>query len=106
MSERRCHCCGVYGPRNIRVAQPRSDYQHQPPLNVLDGRLLRCWPDSHAWKRIERAIDDWAGLKRITAHHIVPRSRGGSDHRSNLVDLCHGCHVQAHSIYRQFGLCR
>ena len=36
---------------------------------------------------------DLFGLHR---HHIVPRSRGGSDYHSNLIVLCNGCHEEAH----------
>ncbi len=31
-------------------------------------------------------------------HHIVPRSRGGSDEVNNLVDLCVDCHGKAHDV--------
>ncbi|MEG1090694.1 MAG: HNH endonuclease [Acinetobacter sp.] len=29
-------------------------------------------------------------------HHIVPRSRGGSDNPSNLIEVCHDCHRKIH----------
>lgn len=32
----------------------------------------------------------------IEAHHIVWRSRGGGDEASNLMELCHDCHVVVH----------
>lgn len=31
---------------------------------------------------------------RVTAHHLVPRSRGGDDVRDNLIPLCHSCHEE------------
>jgi hypothetical protein len=31
-------------------------------------------------------------------HHIVPRSRGGSDSESNLALLCKDCHGQVHDV--------
>lgn len=31
-------------------------------------------------------------------HHIVPKSRGGSDDPSNLVLLCLSCHSKAHDV--------
>lgn len=31
-------------------------------------------------------------------HHIVPKSRGGSDNPSNLVFLCLDCHSKAHNV--------
>ena len=33
---------------------------------------------------------------RLEVHHIVFRSRGGSDEESNLVTLCHTCHKDLH----------
>lgn len=34
----------------------------------------------------------------LESHHIVPRSRGGSDDKSNLINLCTGCHGKAHDV--------
>lgn len=34
---------------------------------------------------------------RLTAHHIKPRKHGGTDDLSNLVMLCHPCHMKAES---------
>ena len=31
-------------------------------------------------------------------HHIVPRSRGGSDNLENLIELCTVCHGKAHNV--------
>lgn len=31
-------------------------------------------------------------------HHVVPRSRGGSDRPENLVHLCLDCHGKAHDV--------
>ncbi len=34
---------------------------------------------------------------KLEVHHIVFRSRGGSDEESNLITLCHTCHKNLHS---------
>lgn len=34
---------------------------------------------------------------KLEVHHIVFRSRGGSDEESNLITLCHTCHKALHS---------
>ena len=31
-------------------------------------------------------------------HHIVPRSKGGSDENSNLIRLCLSCHGKVHDV--------
>jgi hypothetical protein len=34
--------------------------------------------------------------EHLDHHHLVPRSRGGSDHESNVITLCTVCHGKAH----------
>lgn len=36
--------------------------------------------------------------RNLQLHHIVPRSRGGKNHRANLITLCSTCHALAHGI--------
>ena len=36
--------------------------------------------------------------EHLELHHIIPKSRGGSDDVSNLVKLCSGCHGLAHDV--------
>ena len=38
---------------------------------------------------------------RVEVHHLIPRSRGGSDKLANLVTLCTDCHHLAHSSEEQ-----
>ena len=33
---------------------------------------------------------------KLDVHHIIFRSRGGSDFEENLITLCHSCHVDLH----------
>jgi hypothetical protein len=33
-------------------------------------------------------------------HHLVPKSKGGTDAASNLITLCHVCHGKAHGMVR------
>ncbi len=37
-----------------------------------------------------------AGTQYLEVHHIIPRSRGGTNHPENLRVLCSACHAQAH----------
>lgn len=36
--------------------------------------------------------------EHLELHHIIPKSRGGSDDVSNLKRLCSGCHGLAHDV--------
>jgi len=73
-------------------------------IDILIAVPLRGRAGSTAWKRIRMVIlcrDDWrcqdCGIrKRLTIHHIVPRTQGGSDHPDNLVTLCRTCHDAIH----------
>ena len=38
---------------------------------------------------------------RLEVHHLLPRSRGGSDRLANLITLCSDCHHLAHSSEEQ-----
>ena len=38
---------------------------------------------------------------RVEVHHLLPRSRGGSDKLANLITLCSDCHNLAHSSEEQ-----
>ena len=38
---------------------------------------------------------------RLEVHHLIPRSRGGSDKLANLITLCTDCHHLAHSSEEQ-----
>lgn len=63
-------------------------------------------------KKIERKAKEFKNLKRklktscnecgswrnLTIHHIIPKSRGGLNHRSNLICLCADCHKKEHVI--------
>tara|TARA_R110000744_G_C18907191_1_gene510056 strand:+ start:51 stop:446 length:396 start_codon:yes stop_codon:yes gene_type:complete len=36
--------------------------------------------------------------EHLELHHIIPKSRGGSDDVSNLIELCSECHGNAHDV--------
>ena len=59
------------------------------------------------FKQAARARDGYkcqcCGKKncRLEVHHLLPRSRGGSDKLANLITLCSECHHLAHSSEEQ-----
>lgn len=36
--------------------------------------------------------------KHLESHHIIPKSRGGNDNKSNLIKICSECHGLAHDV--------
>ncbi len=62
----RCQQCGaVFGKRRRQVFDP----------------TLRRGRGGNRWESLE-------------VHHIIPRSKGGSDHPGNLMTLCPSCHLE------------
>lgn len=45
--------------------------------------------------------DDHEECPRLHVHHIVPKSKGGSDDPTNLITLCESCHQKRHSRYEK-----
>ena len=36
--------------------------------------------------------------EQLEVHHIIPKSRGGTDDKSNLKSICLSCHGKAHDV--------
>ena len=58
------------------------------------------------WKRIAAQVIAEQGCVRCErpaqhAHHVLPRSFGGSDDPSNLVPVCNRCHPSLERVARQ-----
>jgi hypothetical protein len=58
------------------------------------------------WKRLSAQVVDGNGCVRCDrpaehAHHVLPRSFGGSDDPSNLVAVCSRCHPSLERVARQ-----
>ena len=54
----------------------------------------------HAFKNeygIYLPVDDG----KLDIHHIVPVSMGGGDEPSNLITLCHDCHMHRHKLLKE-----
>jgi len=44
------------------------------------------------------------GKYRLHTHHIVPKSKGGSEESTNLITLCEACHAALHPTNTNFGV--
>lgn len=75
-----------------------NHYRREPEANKRYGR---------AWKRIrnkyitehpmcEECFKNNIYKPADEVHHKLPISDGGTNERSNLVSLCHSCHMKAH----------
>jgi 5-methylcytosine-specific restriction endonuclease McrA len=73
------HCRAMSAPM---LCRPRSAYKvNRDIVFALQGWLCACCCEK----------------KPLTAHHILPRSRGGSDEIKNLLGLCRVCHDDLHN---------
>lgn len=74
----------------------RSEKNMHPSANIHIPKQANDWSKT---KRLDNkscalcSFDFWPVLH---SHHILPRSAGGSDDKSNLVILCPTCHALVH----------
>ncbi len=90
---------GVYCEQHKSlVDQTYNKYQRDKDSNKRYGR---------AWKRIrdryvsahplcERCKADGRIVPVQEVHHILPLNQGGTNVESNLISLCHSCHMKIH----------
>ena len=107
------HLCVAWSGYKLLLKEARCNHAKH-----LEGTTLPCYPaDAPAWmprvlwpkvkasilRRDGYACQDCgavfrggAGVRRkrgsLEVHHLIPRSRGGSDHPLNLKTLCPSCH--------------
>lgn len=59
----------------------------EPSGNWHETRARIFSRDAHRCQRCEKR-----GTRKMTVHHIQPRSEGGGDNDENLITLCSECH--------------
>lgn len=73
-----------------------SSYMSRPlPSDWSKRRREVLRRDDHMCRHCERH-EDMRGVS-LEVHHIVPRSRGGSHEKWNLVTMCRHCHDRVHN---------
>ena len=68
-------------------------YQHGPQYRFENVKEYVRWRDGYKCQHCHHKGDSET---RLEVHHIIQRKDGGTDHRDNLVTLCHDCHVALH----------
>ena len=91
--------CGFYIVARVINSMFGSKSSHYP--NTI-GRYPDNWDEiSKQVKRRDGYICGNCGsTTNLHAHHIVPRSKGGTDNLSNLRTLCSNCHKILHPHMR------
>ena len=77
---------------SLMCAEVLCSYAVTPPFDPndeSDGGYLRSIAERDGWKCARPGCSSRTAL---TAHHIIPRSRGGSDEDENKITACIVCH--------------
>lgn len=61
-------------------------------LSLSEWRELRNYILARDKHRCLRCDKRFRAKGKLSVHHLIPRSNGGSNDPSNLVTLCHKCH--------------
>jgi len=95
------------GTRELPYRDDTSDLVRRLVWNRMKNAVLRrdryrCQECGESFGKRRRKVFDHS-LRRgrggyrwesLEVHHIIPRSRGGSDHPGNLMTLCPSCHLE------------
>jgi|GEM_PF-745932 len=68
-------------------------YQHGPQYNFENVKAYIRDRDNYTCQICKKKI---ANIQN-EVHHIIPRSKGGSDRPDNLILLCQNCHAKVHA---------
>lgn len=97
----------VEGTRELPYSDNISDLVRRLVWNRMKNAVLRrdryqCQECGAMFGKRQRKVFD-PSLRRgrggyrwesLEVHHIIPRSKGGSDHPGNLMTLCPSCHIE------------
>lgn len=72
-----------------------KEYQESDRLAQENARCFVLRRDSYTCQHCGKKSEEKKPL-RLEAHHIVPRSKGGSNRPDNLITLCESCHKALH----------
>lgn len=82
------------------LVKGRQLYGKEYQAVEFEGRNFRAkvlWWDRYVCQR-----PGCGSVQRLQAHHIIPKSKGGTDTVSNGITLCEGCHDDLHKRVWQF----
>lgn len=84
----------------------RSPLKRKTPLRsggLLKRKKRRTWPSPKEMGRTKCEVrwDNGCTGRARDSHHVVLRSRGGSDDPSNLIAACRYCHGKLHSHVKE-----
>jgi 5-methylcytosine-specific restriction endonuclease McrA len=75
------------------VTQRYNDAPRARKLAVLRRDGFRCTVCQGRFPVVPSGVDwsRWRMGNYLTVDHVIPRSKGGTNHQSNMVAMCHDC---------------
>lgn len=83
--------CIYFDPFEQQRRRFDNKYKAKQKRIALGKAPRRIWGDVHYQCNY---CGVWVISSRITLDHVVPKSKGGSDHHSNLVASCKPCNEE------------
>lgn len=94
-------------PQEFEIINPPK--QVLSPIPKLEPYKSKKDVERERWLKIRSKIllrdnfrcKECGYYKHLEVHHIIPKSKGGSDDEENLVTLCQRCHAKKHGFAHQ-----
>lgn len=86
---------GTFDPhalKNPKVLKNKKLYQKGINYGFANTKAYVLHRDNYKCQHCKGT----SGVKRLEVHHILPKSKGGSDDEVNLITLCRKCHKALH----------
>lgn len=83
----------------VKGSSPKKAKKRKTPSRengLATWKRTQKWVMSRANDHCEARIAEVCTFRAVHVHHVVLRSRGGSDDPSNLMAVCNPCHTFIH----------
>ena len=82
------------------ICHPPTGRPHMSPKAIQARMDLQHWLEvrSQILLRDDFRCQECNYYKHLEVHHIIPKSKGGTDEPDNLVTLCQRCHAKKHGF--------
>lgn len=81
--------------RRTRLSYGATRLERRTPLRARPQRRARPGEPLATW--CEAAVADVCQGRAVHRHHVLRRSAGGSDDKTNTLDACAACHSWIHA---------
>ena len=99
--------CGITFQRDYMLQIERGKKKFKMSSNMRrlkriheeqDGKCYWCGEEMNLWFEVDRKIYHKVFHRTATIEHLLPRSQGGTLHRSNIACACNDCNAKRSTI--------